>query len=385
MLHHAVFSNLGRRVGDRRDATCDRYTLLDSETQLPGVAERFYGIGEERLPLALPPGYGYPVKGEDQWLMTWMVMNHQPKKDRAYIEYTVTYDTAPDLQPVKPVWMDVANCSVDPVYDVPGGGRRGSTHSRSASWTVPWSGRLVGGAGHVHGGARNVSLSQPGCANRELFRSKPLWGSPRHPVYRLRPVLHEPGPLRMSGFMSSQGFPVSAGQQLQITSRYDNELPHTRVMGIMMLYLAPDQGVAPGCGAPPADLQTYAAPPERRSKPPRMRVPLTGIGPDGRARDIRRPPGRTQSRRSGSTVSVLDFLFRPFNVSVRKGSTLRWRFPTEILHNVTLANGPRGFSSPNLNRGRVFQKKFEKPGTYSLFCTLHPTLMTGTVRVGRER
>jgi len=61
MLHHAVFSNLGRRVGDRRDATCDRYTLLDSETQLPGVAERFYGIGEERLPLALPPGYGYPV------------------------------------------------------------------------------------------------------------------------------------------------------------------------------------------------------------------------------------------------------------------------------------------------------------------------------------
>lgn len=385
MLHHAVFSNLGRRVGDRRDASCDRYTLLDSETQLPGVAERFYGVGEERLAMRLPPGYGYPVKGDDQWLMTWMLMNHRGVKDTAFIEYTVRYDTARSLAPVKPVWLDVANCSVDPVFDVAGGGRRGSSQSRSATWTAPWSGRIVAGAGHLHGGGKAVVLDRPGCPGGELFRSLPTWGTRRHPVYRLRPVLHEPGPLRMGAFVSPAGMPVTSGQELRITASYDNELPHTRAMGILLVYIAPDEGVRDGCAPPPSDVQALDVPPPGRSTPPRIEVPLTEMTSSGGTRDITRPPGRTLRRRSGATVSALDLFFRPVNLVVPAGATLRWSFPSETLHNVTLANGPRGFSSPNLSRGRVFEHRFTARGTYRLFCTLHPIQMTGTVTVGGRR
>lgn len=72
MLHHVVFGNLGRRVGDRKDAMCDRITMLDSRTQYPAYAERFFGVGEERVAARLPDGYGYPVRGDDRWMATWM-------------------------------------------------------------------------------------------------------------------------------------------------------------------------------------------------------------------------------------------------------------------------------------------------------------------------
>ena len=79
---------------------------------------------------------------------------------------------------------------------------------------------------------------------------------------------------------------------------------------------------------------------------------------------------------------MADTAFEPANVALSRSGTLRWRFFDDELHNVTLANGPRGFSSDNLNRGREFSYRFRRPGTYRLFCTLHP-LMTSTVRVER--
>ncbi len=88
MLHHIVFSNLGEEFGDKRDATCNTFTTLDSKTVIPAVAERFYAVGEERAEMRLPKGYGYPVKGRDRWALTYMMMNHRNRADRAYIQYT---------------------------------------------------------------------------------------------------------------------------------------------------------------------------------------------------------------------------------------------------------------------------------------------------------
>ena len=85
MLHHIVFANAGANFGDKRDATCDTFTMLDSQTKLPALAERFYGAGEERAKLALPRGHGYETKKDDGWFMTWMAMNHRRTQDRASI------------------------------------------------------------------------------------------------------------------------------------------------------------------------------------------------------------------------------------------------------------------------------------------------------------
>jgi plastocyanin len=311
--------------------------------------------------------------------MNYMFMNHRNRVDSAYVRYRVTYDTDPTLKAVKPYWLDVKNCLSDPVFDVPGGGRRGSTYRRSKTFTFPEAGRLIAGGGHVHGGARSLDVRRADCRGKLVYRSRPTWGGPRHPFYNVRPILHEPGPISMSGFNSAQGFPVAKGERLRLDARYDNRYPHTRVMGIAISYLAPDPSVTKPCGPNPTDvLQTLQ--PHGRKSPPRFKVPIVGIRA-GRARDISAPPGRRVRLRSGSTIDVGSEYFRSANVTVGQGASLRWLFNGDTLHNVTVANGPSGFSSLNLDGGREYTTKLTRPGTYRLFCALHPVTMTGTVKV----
>ena len=379
MLHHIVFSKIGPR-----DPTCgNAFTGWDSRTPIPNLAERFYAAGEERAKMSLPPGYGYPTSKDDAWVLTYMVMNHRARVDRAYISYQVTVDTAPGLTPVTPYWLDVENCKADPVYDVPGGGARGATHRKSFVWTVPQGGRIVSGGGHVHGGGQNLTLRRPDCSDQRVYTSKPVWGGPRHPFYRVRPVLHEPGPIHMTGFRSPAGVPVAAGERVVLDSNYDAALPHTRVMGIFVLFMAHDRSVTERCGAHPNDFQQLPVPKGRR-KPPPFTVPIVGLR-NGKAVNIEKPPGRRASLGRRGTISVGDMFFRRANVSVKAGAKLTWRFGGPTLHNITLANGPRGFSSPNLNGGRTYSKRLGVPGTYQLFCGLHPVDMTGTVKVTRKR
>lgn len=382
MLHHIVFSNFGPEFGDKRDGTCNTFTALDSRTELPGIAERFYAAGEERAKLRLPQGYGYPIKADDRWGMTWMLMNHRNRSDRAYIQYKVTTDTAPKT-PVTPYWLDVRNCLTDPVFDVPGGAKRGSTFRESAAWTVPESGRIVAAGGHVHGGARHLTLRRGDC---RLYSSKPTWGSRNHPFYRVKPILHEPGPINMSAFTSRQGFAVRRGDRLRMDANYEGSQPHTRVMGIMVAYLAPDESVErpSGCRRP-ADLREWRTRERGRRTPPRFTVPITGLGRDGRARSISQPPGRRVRVRDGARIEVGDSFFGRPNVAVRAGARIQWDFEGEALHNITVANGPRGFSSKHLNDGRRYRKRLSQPGTYRYFCGLHPVSMTGTIKVSKRR
>jgi plastocyanin len=295
----------------------------------------------------------------------------------------VTVDTRPDLTPVEPYWLDVENCQVDPVYDVPGGRPAGAVHTRRMVWNVPKAGRIVSGGGHVHGGGQKLVLRRPDCDDDAVYTSRPVWGSARHPFYNVRPVLHEPGPIHMTGFASAKGVPVAAGERVVLESRYDASRPHTRVMGILVVFVAPDESVTAKCGTHPNDFAELPKP-AGRSKPPRFRVPIVGRR-DGRAVNISAPPGRRVALGRRGRIAVGDLFFRRANVAVPAGGTLTWRFDGPTLHNITLANGPRGFSSPNLSQGRTYRKKLSVPGTYRLFCGIHPVDMTATVKVVRRQ
>jgi plastocyanin len=77
---------------------------------------------------------------------------------------------------------------------------------------------------------------------------------------------------------------------------------------------------------------------------------------------------------------VGDFAYSAQRVVLRRGTTFRWRFAGPSRHDVTLANGPVGFSSQSLASG-TFSFRFTRPGVYRLFCSLHPTQMTQVVTV----
>jgi len=373
MLHHIVYKNAGRFRGDRLDGTCG------------GKSESFYGTGEENATLRFPPGYGYRIRRRDRWLTGWMLMNHRNRRDRAYIEYTAVVDTSRHLRPVKPYWVRATDCvsARDPIFNVPGGGAPGSRYVKSADWRVPVSGRLVAANSHVHGGAATMRVTQPGCGGRVLLESRPRWGLPSHPYYKVLPVLHEPGPIGTDWVETAQGIPVTRGERLRVSAAYDNELLHTRVMGIMHVYLSP--GPAPGspCGALPNDVRAYHPKGPGTDVAPKVTVPLTGLDPSGKAQTILRPPGPTV-RFTGpraATVVARDRSFSLRNLSIPLGGRVRWRSLDRGYHDVTVASGPLGFASYWLRQGERFGHRFGKPGTYRLFCSLHPIDMAQTVEV----
>jgi plastocyanin len=339
MLHHIVFAKVGVS-----DFTCG------------GSTERFFAEGEERLALSLPRGYGYANKGTDQWGLLYMLMNHKPQRLNGFIRYTVRYVTGERLTPVKPVWLDVRNCTggIDPVFDVPGSGKRFSTFTETGDFTMPEGGRLVAGGGHLHGGGVRLELRNATCGTVP-FTSRPSWGGPKP-----KPLLHEPGPTKMSSFRSTVGIPVAKGQKLRLAAVYDNHAPHTRAMGIMLLFLAPGGGK--GCGPTPS-LEVDLG---RPSAPPAFSMPLP-----------RAPEGPVS--RATSTI-VGDFRYGAERILLERGQTFTWRFRGRFEHDVTVVGGPEGFSAPWTLTG-VFKHRFTRAGTYRLFCSLHPSKMVQQITV----
>jgi plastocyanin len=340
MLHHVV---LARFPG--RDFTCG------------SSAERFFALGEERFALRLPAGYGYANNGSDGWGMVYMLMNHRQNELRGYVRYTVRYTTGETLAPVTPVWLDVRNCSgPDPVFDVPGTGKPGSTYTTASDFTMPRSGRLVAGGGHVHGGAARLELRNTTCGTTP-FTSEPTWGGPEP-----KPLLHEPGPAKMSSFTSAEGIPVAAGQKLRLAAVYDNGAPHARAMGIMILYLAP--GEVSGCPAAPALAIDRGSP----SPPPPFTLPLPRAPKGPVAKDI-------------ASTWVGDYRYGKERISIKRGTTFSWQFVGGVRHDVTVVSGPEGFSAPWSASGGSFSHRFTRPGTYKLFCSLHPAQMVQQILV----
>jgi plastocyanin len=408
MLHHIVFTNLAKQ-----DTTCagKGYLGFDGRKDFGQTfaPQRFYAAGEERAKLSLPPGYGYKAKASDPWAIVAMVMNHKSTSDHAFIHYEVTVDPTDSLTPVTPYWFDVRDCRADPIYNVPGvapaakkskkgkggktsaaskhkqgHGKRGKKRKkkRAAAPTTDEtedvvfheSGRLIAGAGHVHGGAIKETLTQPDCNNRQVAESDPTWGLSDHPFYNVKPILHEPGPINMSAYSDTTGLPVNAGETLRLNSIYDDSQPHVRVMGIMIAYFAPDPSVTQNCGPIPNWSILKTSQPGR-SGPIPFTIPLTGLDANGQATVINAPPGNFQNAGRSTVVPVGDRFFGDPNLRVKQGSFVTWQFNSQELHNVTTANGPLGIGSDNLDGNRTVTQKFSRPGTYRLFCALHPVQM----------
>jgi plastocyanin len=413
MLHHIVFLNTGAS-----DAAC-------------GGWERFFGAGEERNKMSFPDGFGYKYTQSGSWYSTYMYMNHRGVSDTAYIEYSLTIDPDPEIRSTRSYWMDAGHCAFDPIYNVPGiekpaipdcsnavravkvAKRKGSkqakkkalrkaarckaeearvrasiptsaTNTVSKDVTINQNGILVTGAGHVHGGAKELNLTKPSCGDLEVAESLPTWGNPDHPFYNVKPILHEPGPIGMSAFKSETGIPVRAGQTLRLNSLYDDLQPHTRVMGIYVAYVAPFETGDPvdPCGdAPPDTVYGPGTNDPGRAQPVPFEVPLTGLDSSGQAVAIDGPPGPFKLLSEGATVDVGDRFFSEPNVTVRPGTTINYRFTGNEQHNVTLANGPMGIGSPDASAGETYVQRFDRPGTYRFFCGLHPVQMTERVVV----
>ena len=78
-------------------------------------------------------------------------------------------------------------------------------------------------------------------------------------------------------------------------------------------------------------------------------------------------------------VVVDNFSFTPQTTSVAVGSTITWTNRDDVPHNIVSTE--QKFKSPILDTNEQFSHRFDAPGAYTYFCSIHPK-MSGKVVVG---
>jgi plastocyanin len=297
-------------------------------------------------------------------------MNHYKRPKSFYVRLRVWYVTGERRRSLLPTVVGKCRQILNGMsYDVPGGGRRGSNFVDKSRWTSPIDGRIVSATSHQHGGAKYQSLRSTTC-NRRLFKAPAYYGTRRHIYNRIRPILHEPGPIGNGAYATNRGIPLAKGEVLRRRAVHDNANLHVASMGFWVLMLVRDDSVKP-CGRIPRDIREINKP-KRYDKTPNHGLVVPQLS---------KPSGAFQAF-TGSPVSVGDLFFRPGKITAGLGQRITWRFGGSQPHSVSVANGPRGFSSTYWGQRRgTYSFTPKVRGTYRLTCLVHPTTMGQTLEV----
>jgi hypothetical protein len=367
MVHHFLYFAPGRVDDDAGGCwrglgflagRGEEHPLGRSVKSVPRRMRDRYGIANRRADGAAP-----------DWRLTAMVMNHYKRPKSFYVRTRIHYTTEP-REPVAP--MVIGECSHlanGMAYDVPGGGAPGSVHVDESTWTAPFSGRLLAAFSHQHGGGKHQLLESRTCGRR-LFKAPVYHGRPGHTYNTLRPILHEPGPIGTGSYATAEGVPIVAGEVLRRAAVHDDHNLHVAAMGFWIALFVRDDSVE-RCGPLPRDVVEINRP-RRFDRTPNHELVVPQLA---------RPAGAFRPF-DGDPLAVRDNFFRPQKVTAAVGETVTWSFGGSRPHTVTVANGPRGFSSIYWGRtSGTYSVTPRVPGTYRLTCLVHPTSMAQTLEV----
>ena len=428
-LHHGVWLSNG--------------TAGEGEDNGFGALYPFMASGEEKTVYEFPRGYGYPVGASDTWVLNYMIHNLTSKSAQVYITYDIdfvpaTSPAAAQITPVHPIWMDVENHHIYPVFDVH---RHSGVHGRFTfpdmakhaypagsaplnEFTVDHPGTLVATAGHVHPGGlhddldliRPAARPAPGTIRGSVPNSVRLFRSSAHYFDRRGPISWD---MAMTATPSDWRPQVKAGDVLRVSTTYNTtRASWYESMGIMVVWEAwnADNGVDP-----------FAHPLDERGH-----VTHGHLAEDNNHGGAH-PLGSTAAAFpdcSRRTVQISEFQYNPGDFTssgmnrciptATQGHSITFvnddasplapgnpLSPTKayldsVFHTVTacqnpcslntgisypLANGTGAYDSGQLGLGTPATGKLSwstpaglKPGTYTFFCRIHP-FMRGVFRI----
>jgi plastocyanin len=83
------------------------------------------------------------------------------------------------------------------------------------------------------------------------------------------------------------------------------------------------------------------------------------------------PPGPVE-------VKIDNFTFAPITVKVAGGTTVKWVNHDDIPHTV-VSDDKKTFRSKPMDTNESFSYTFDRPGTYTYFCSIHPKMVAKVV------
>ena len=206
--------------------------------------------------MSLPDGYGYPtsIGGQGQRL-GGALHGHEPPRghrQRLHQVHGTGWRQRAPLKKVKPYWMDINDCHVDPFYNIPGTGKPGSVNVASRDLTMP----SRGGSWP----ASATSTAAPGSCDRPAGLRQPRAGESGRPgATPTIPSTTSADPARTRAD-PHDGVPIPAGNPGQRRREDPLELDlrqlqaSHRVMGISQIYVGPDPTVTQNCSPMPNDM-----------------------------------------------------------------------------------------------------------------------------------
>ena len=91
----------------------------------------------------------------------------------------------------------------------------------------------------------------------------------------------------------------------------------------------------------------------------------------------------SQAPVSANTITIKNFAFDPQTLTVNAGSTVRWVNSDRVTHRIVFIDTTgrdTDVDSNPLSASQSWSSKFDKPGTYDYYCTIH-TDMKGKIIV----
>ena len=269
------------------------------------------------------------------WSLTAMVMNHYQRSKRFYVRTRIWYTTEPRT-PVYPT--AVGDCRAP-------GQRHGLRRARRrrAGLDVHRPLDLDRAVQRPHPRRRlapprrrdQPDAGEPDVRPRRCSTPRPTTAPPTTRTTRSARSCTSRGRSPTARSAALQGIPVAAGEVLERAALHDNATLHVAAMGFWVLLLVRDDGVT-ACAPMPADV---ARGHRAREVRPRGAVRLR----PRRCRSCSSRAGRWRAF-NGADRSATSCSGRP-RLTAKVGQRLTWRFAGVEPHSVTVANGPRGFSS----------------------------------------
>jgi hypothetical protein len=222
----------------------------------------FMATGEEKTIYQFPAGYGYPIGANDYWVLNYMIHNLTARPAEVYITYEIdfipaTSPLASRIIPVHPIWMDVEDHHIYPVFNVRRySGRDGrftfpdmAKHPYGNGpplneFTIDHAGTLITTAGHVHPGGLYDELDMIRTGTRPGRGTIPglvpgsvrLFRSYAHYFEHGAPISWD---MAMTATAPDWRVSVKPGDVLRISTTYDSQIASWyEVMGIMVVWEA---------------------------------------------------------------------------------------------------------------------------------------------------
>lgn len=226
MLHHAMFAASG---GGKSDVTC--------AGKGPGLlGERFFASGNERTAVDLESlSYGYKIGSSETWNMVIDLMNWETASKEVKLKMTYKYGTGSDhtgREGLRPVWLDLDQCSLDSEVSVPIG--ESDSHY---DWKAGFAGKLIAAAGHIHDHGVNIELTNESTGGTLLCNSVAGYGGEGYET--------PDGRKHISSMGVCTGNPISTiskNQTIRLHAIYNVPEGHHEIddaMGIAIAYIDP--------------------------------------------------------------------------------------------------------------------------------------------------